>query len=63
MISNNELERALSHAAKEHERKRTLETEGHEKDLHQPDKKAEKRADTARLDRTRRDTQSVHSVV
>ena len=38
VISSNKLERVLSQAAKEHERKRTLETIEHEKNLQQPDK-------------------------
>ena len=40
VISDNKLDRALSQAAKEHERKCTLETEEHEKAFDQPDKKA-----------------------
>ena len=36
LISNKNLERALSQAAKQHERQRTLETEDHEKGLDQP---------------------------
>ena len=60
VISNNKLETALSQEAEEHERRRTLETEEHEKDTDQPDKEAAKqpakpqRADTARADGTRR---------
>ena len=41
VITNSKLEQALSQAAKEYERKQhTLETEEHEKLIHQPDKKA-----------------------
>ena len=42
VISSNKLERALSQAANEYKRKRTLETEEHEWNLDQPDKKAAK---------------------
>ena len=40
VIINSKLEQALSQAAKEYERKHTLETEEHEKHIDQPDKKA-----------------------
>ena len=69
MISSYKRERALSHAAKEHERKAHLETEEHAKGIDQPDNEAEKqpatppRADTARADGTQGDTLPVQSVV
>ena len=46
VISNNKLQRALSQASQEHEKKRTLETEEQKKDLDQPDKRSAKRLAT-----------------
>ena len=44
VINSKKLERALSQVAKEHETKRTLETEEHEDNLDQPDNKAAKQS-------------------
>ena len=67
VISNNKLERALSHATNQEERKRTWKLRSTRKTLTCPTERLETacwklRADTARADGTRGDTLSVQSV-